>query len=311
MRALLILIACLSWAAIAQSEDSISLSDRKLISEINRAVDQAGKQYAAGKHDQSGESIQSAMSKVGELSKKSPSLVAKIEPAIARIQKAHTLLEFEGISLPPFQPPKRKPVSKSSASLEAKSPKPRNKTPDEATAASSDPYSFTNAVAPILDKRCGKCHIDGSRGDFSMTSFAVLMKGPPEGVVIFPGDNVGSRLIETIETGDMPRGGGKVPPNELAILKNWISKGALFDGNDPTVSIRAGNGQGSPSSPGNAETPLKTMKATGKETVSFAKDVAGLLVANCNGCHIDAMQIKGGLDMNSFASLLRAATADQ
>ena len=48
-----------------------------------------------------------------------------------------------------------------------------------------------------------------------MATFAALMKGPPEGVVvIFAGDTVGSRLIETIETGDMPRGGGKVSPQE-------------------------------------------------------------------------------------------------
>ena len=245
------------------------------------------------------------MTKVSELSKKSPNLVVKIQPAIARIQKAHTLLEFEGISLPPFQPPKREAASKSSIDLKPKPATRRDVASMETSSTTPNPFSFTNAVAPILDKRCGKCHIDGSRGGFSMTSFAVLMKGPPEGVVVFPGDNIGSRLIETIETGDMPRGGGRVPANELAVLKSWISKGALFDGNDPTVSIRAGNGQGSPSSPANAETPITTMKATGKETVSFARDVAGLLVANCNGCHIDAMQIKGGLDMNSFAALLK------
>ena len=82
--------------------------------------------------------------------------------------------------------------------------------------------SFTKNVAPILVNRCGRCHVSDSKGDFNMGTFAALMKGPPEGVVIFAGDTVGSRLIETIETGDMPRGGGKVTPDELKLLKEWI-----------------------------------------------------------------------------------------
>ena len=47
------------------------------------------------------------------------------------------------------------------------------------------------------------------------------------------------------------------------------------------------------------------MKATGKETVSFAADVAPLLVESCKGCHINAMRASGGLNMDTFAQLLR------
>ena len=47
------------------------------------------------------------------------------------------------------------------------------------------------------------------------------------------------------------------------------------------------------------------MKATGKETVSFAGDVAPLLVESCKGCHINAMRASGGLNMDTFAQLLR------
>ncbi|KAA1259877.1 Planctomycete cytochrome C [Rubripirellula obstinata] len=307
MRVLLVLLVCFSWATIARSADAISLSDRKLISEINQAVGQAGKHFAAGEHEQAGQSIQSAMAMVGELGSNSPELVGKIQPAISRIQKAHMMLEFEGVMLPPFQPPRLALEEKKTRKTKTVSAKRQAKTP---VIPKADPFSFANAVAPILDKRCGRCHIDGARGGFSMTSFAALMKGPPEGVVIFPGDNVGSRLIETIETGDMPRGGGKVTPAELQILKTWISKGALFDGNDPSVPIRSikasvGSAPTTADPMNNANVPMKAMKATGKETVSFAKDVAGLLIDNCKGCHIDAMQTRGGLNMDSFATLLR------
>ena len=133
------------------------------------------------------------------------------------------------------------------------------------------------------------------------------MKGPPEGVVIFAGDVIGSRLIETIETGDMPRGGGRVTPQELQTLKAWILDGAKFDGSDPSAPIAGG---AAPSPTPNRPRPT-VRRATGNETVSFAADVAPLLVENCNGCHIDAMQTRGGLRMDTFAQLLRGGDSGE
>ncbi len=139
-----------------------------------------------------------------------------------------------------------------------------------------------------------------------MATFAALMKGPPEGVVIFAGDTVGSRLIETIETGDMPRGGGKVTPAELELLKGWIIAGAKFDGPDPAAPLAAG----ATPAPAPRNKP-EIRRSTGSETVSFAADVAPLLVENCNGCHIDAMQTRGGLRMDTFAQLLRGGDSGE
>jgi mono/diheme cytochrome c family protein len=133
-----------------------------------------------------------------------------------------------------------------------------------------------------------------------MTSYETLMKGPPEGVVVFPGDVIASRLIETIESGDMPRGGGKVPANELIALKTWVAQGAKFDGADPATSFSGAAPAPEPMS----DAPM-VARATGKETVSFASHIAPLLVENCVGCHIDAMQVRGGLNMSTFAQLLR------
>ena len=45
--------------------------------------------------------------------------------------------------------------------------------------------------------------------------------------------------------------------------------------------------------------------ATGKETVSFSIDIAPVLVANCTGCHINAQNVRGGLNMDTFQQLLR------
>ena len=306
MRTLLVLLVCFAWTSVTRSADAISLTDRKLILEVNQAVGQAGKDYAAGEYDQAAKSIRIAMDLINTLGNDSPELVAQLEPAIKRIRKAHTLLEFEGVSLPPFSPPKAKTVA---PKMVIKKPvtgiaKPSPTTQPIPTPSNPDPLSFTQSVAPILANRCGRCHISGSKGNFNMATFAALMKGPPEGVVIFPGDNVGSRLIETIETGDMPRGGGKVTDAELKILRGWITAGAKFDGTDPSAPLVSSATTAGPAG-AMTNTPIKTTRATGNETISFAKDVAGLLLDNCNGCHIDAMQNRGGLRMDTFAQLLR------
>ncbi len=309
-----ILIACLvsiaSFLGANHVEAAgVSLGQRKAIASVNAAVQQAGVSFAAADFAAAGENIREAIKQVEAASEEgSPEVFDLLLPAMKRISKAHTMLEFEGVSLPPFRIPGRPaetPTEPNPAKPKMEAPvKTTTPKPVVPTAAPENGISFTNTVAPILANRCGGCHIKGSKGNFSLATFATLMKGPPEGVVIFAGDTVGSRLIETIESGDMPRGGGKVAPNELKVLKDWIIAGAKFDGTDPTAPI-----VGSSTPPGAAPTmnedALAVRKSTGSETVSFAKDIAPILVNNCNGCHVDAMQVRGGLRMDTFALLFR------
>lgn len=326
----LLLIPGLAMATLLGAAE-LSVEQTRMVQAINAAVLKAGTSYAAGNYPQAGDQIAEAIDLVQQaVAEGSPELYDQLEPAMRRIQKAHTLLELEGVSLPPFQRPKRPTASPKSADAKPKetskpkeTAKPRETTKPKEPAKPSDStkptprkptppkpepspangqmtVSFREAVAPILVSRCGQCHIRDSKGGFNTASYNALMKGPPEGVVVFAGDTVASRLIETIETGDMPRGGGRVTPQELQTLKAWIMAGAKFDGEDPDAPIAAGS----------APVPTVNMnvevrRSTGQETVSFASDVAPLLVDNCNGCHIDAMQTRGGLRLDTFAQLLR------
>ncbi len=287
----------------------------RLIKQVNDTVIAASKSYAAGKYETSGQQIIKAMEQLqAAVSSGGEEAFAALAPAIQRIEKAHTLLQFEGISLPPFRKPdpnaipadpsrpmKVEPKPSSDSPPEKPEPaKPEPTKPEPKPAGGEMMVSFKDEVAPILVQRCGQCHIRDTKGGFNTATFAALMKGPPEGVVIFAGDTVGSRLIETIETGDMPRGGGRVTPAELKTLKDWINSGAKFDGDDPAAPIGGG---AAPATPVNMN--LEVKRATGSETVSFAADVAPLLVDNCNGCHLDAMQVRGGLRLDTFAQLLQ------
>ena len=64
-----------------------------------------------------------------------------------------------------------------------------------------------------------------------------MMQGAKNLAVVMPGDGKGSRIYEVIESGDMPRGGGKVDMAELTTLTKWIDQGAKFDGKDPTQTL--------------------------------------------------------------------------
>ena len=311
----LLVVCLLQWALQPSAAFSaeLSVAQKRLISQVNESIVAAGKSYAAGKYDISGERITQAMERVSEaVSKGGPDVLAELGPAMQRIEKAHTLLQFEGISLPPFRRPTAQDAEASEQLMKSDTPKteptPEAPKPTPKPTPKPEPkpvngpmmVSFKDEVAPILVQRCGQCHIRDTKGGFNTATFAALMKGPPEGVVVFAGDTVGSRLIETIETGDMPRGGGRVSPAELKTLKDWINGGAKFDGDDPEASI--GGGAAPAAAP---RMNLEVRLATGNETVSFAADVAPLLVDNCNGCHLDAMQVRGGLRLDTFAQLLQ------
>lgn len=157
--------------------------------------------------------------------------------------------------------------------------------------------SFMKEIAPILVARCNNCHVMRTSGNFSLANFAALMKGSESGRVVLPGKGDGSRLIEVLDSGDMPRGGGKLPDAQISLISKWIDQGARFDGRDPAANIAAGL----PTPP---TTPtLQVTKATGKESVLFSRDIAPVLAENCLGCHGDN-QPRAQLGLDTFRRLL-------
>ncbi len=82
----------------------------------------------------------------------------------------------------------------------------------------------------------------------------------------------------------------------------WIKQGAKFDGPNPAAPLTIyAKGDASATPAGE----MAVRKPTGKETVSFAKDIAPILKENCNGCHIAGRQASGNFRMDTFAQFLR------
>lgn len=107
---------------------------------------------------------------------------------------------------------------------------------EEAVAETGDgaaTVSFSRDVLPILDRRCVKCH-GGERPQggqrieegLSLLSWEDVLAGSTWGVVVVPGDPVGSFLLEQVEKGEMPEKEPRLLPREIRVIRQWIEAGA-------------------------------------------------------------------------------------
>jgi hypothetical protein len=90
---------------------------------------------------------------------------------------------------------------------------------------------FEQRVRPLLAKRCLGCH-GGTKagGGLSLETADGWRTGGESGAAIVPGDVDGSLLIQAIEYRglEMPpaEAGGRLPESEVAILREWVGRGA-------------------------------------------------------------------------------------
>lgn len=89
--------------------------------------------------------------------------------------------------------------------------------------------TFSEQVAPILERHCVRCHSDEEqKGGLSLSTEQSLRKGGESGATVLPKSAADSLLIQYIE-GDKPEMPKNAPPlskTEVAQLRNWINSGA-------------------------------------------------------------------------------------
>ena len=93
----------------------------------------------------------------------------------------------------------------------------------------ADALVFDDVVLPILERKCERCHRRGKRkGDLILSSYADLMKGGKDGVVIAAGSLEHSELYRRItldpEHKDFMPNDGRRPltTEETNVIKWWI-----------------------------------------------------------------------------------------
>jgi len=112
--------------------------------------------------------------------------------------------------------------------------------------------------------------------ELDLSTYTGVMKGSEAGPVIVPGKSQESRLFELIEKGAMPKGGKPLPPDQIAIIRDWIDSGAQ----SRSHQIDA---------------------AAGPVTED---DVIPIVLLRCAPCH-GARHREGGLDLRSRAAMLK------
>ena len=87
--------------------------------------------------------------------------------------------------------------------------------------------SFSKDILPIFEVRCQRCHGTGQTlAGLSLASHAGVLAGSAAGPVVIPGSAETSRLVEVIVSGEMPRGGAKLPESEIQTISTWVDAGA-------------------------------------------------------------------------------------
>jgi hypothetical protein len=94
-----------------------------------------------------------------------------------------------------------------------------------------DAQFFAEKVAPLFEDRCFKCHSHQSgkmKGGLTLDSRSGWAEGGDNGPVVIPGDLEKSMLVRAVRHTDpdlkMPK--EKLPDAEIAVLEEWVKRGA-------------------------------------------------------------------------------------
>ncbi len=268
-------ILVLSPLGASAQDDAAALAQQ-----VSQDLKQAGRLALQGKGEEAVAVLERAQAGLHQLAGAKGSQARRSFRRLqAQLRVVRRVMQRKGLELPPlpdFSKPPAKPLP------------------------SAGQVSFVKDVAPILVSRCRNCHINNSRGQFSMATFAALARGVGGASVINPGSARTSRLMEVLEKGEMPQNSRRLSRQQLETIRRWIDQGARYDGPRPDVPLVRLVPQGTaPSRP-------RLVKATGRESVQFSRDIAPVLVSQCADCH-GGRRPRARLRLDTFAGLLRGS----
>ena len=90
---------------------------------------------------------------------------------------------------------------------------------------------FRERVAPILERRCVSCHSGTSaKGKLDVTSARALFKGGASGPAIVAGKPDEGTLLDAVsgDPPEMPKKGAPLSPADIAVLREWVARGAAW-----------------------------------------------------------------------------------
>ena len=148
--------------------------------------------------------------------------------------------------------------------------------PASAASSLADVTSYVDAIQPIFEAKCVRCHSPKShKGELDLSSPKSLRRGGESGPAVVANDPDGSILYEKVHAGEMPPDKkDRLTEQELRAIREWIAAGA------------------------------KTSLATSETPSLTQHDVIPILLRHCTYCH-GLRQKKGDLDLTSRAGMLK------
>jgi uncharacterized protein GlcG (DUF336 family) len=161
----------------------------------------------------------------------------------------------------------------------------------------SKPAYYSERIWPILQDRCGECHLNGNlKGGLSLATKADALEGGDDGVVLVPGDPAKSLLVKMIRHEGptdhpvMPPRGAQLTAEQIASVTNWVKAGAIMPDVPPPVILgmgRAARGQSMDL------TTAKKMVAAVEAAAAAKKQNIAVCVMDANGDVVSFERMNG------------------
>lgn len=91
--------------------------------------------------------------------------------------------------------------------------------------------AFETHIRPVLAQQCFACHTNSKSGGLRLDSMADMLAGGKSGPAVVPGDPDKSLLIAALRhsaTLKMPKGGTRLPDEQIANFVTWVKDGAYW-----------------------------------------------------------------------------------
>ena len=169
---------------------------------------------------------------------------------------------------------------------------------------------FADAILPILENRCFKCHgEDKQKGGLRLDSRASLLDGGETDLAVVPGDADESLLVRAIrhtEKLKMPKK-EKLPQGEIDLLTAWVSIGVPWP-EGASVPVEATPTAEATVSIAVKDVPAVLLAVDEGAPLSFNRDIRPIFSDHCYACHgPDEKTRKAGLRLdfeeNAFGEL--------
>ncbi|MCA9212742.1 MAG: DUF1549 domain-containing protein [Planctomycetales bacterium] len=102
-------------------------------------------------------------------------------------------------------------------------------------ALAKESLTFENDIRPIFRQHCFDCH--GAKkekeGELDLRQVRLMLSGGDSGAALTPGAADESLFLKRIVDGEMPPGDHRVPPEQVAILRQWVNDGAKTSRAEP------------------------------------------------------------------------------